>query len=934
MNDEERTELNLLALKLVKLYKNQPEKIVSGLFQLAGSYQGTEDEKGELLLTIGCCFLDISEYRLAIDVFRFAEKYFSRSGKGSGITSCYINIGVAFHNLGDFKCAIENQEKALEIAKKNGDRAGEAKAYMNLAIEYHRGPAELRKAIDYNNEALDIALDIKDKEIEMQCYSGLGNIYIDLADYEKAIEYLENGLEIAESLADRMSLSNFYGNLGNAYFCTENYRKAIEYQEKALGISVEIGDRSGEARSYGDLGNVYADLREHEKAIEYYNKALRIAKDIGDIAVQMKCLSQIGTTKGDKGEFKETIKNNDKALKIAQKIGDRRAEAACCENIGVANGYLGNYKKALEFHEKALSISRNIEDKFGEATCIGNLGDVYFKSGDIHKAISCYEQSLKYAQDIGDRNLESKVCLELYKVCLGFDINLAYTYCKRSIELTETIYGKLLEEEHKIGFLEQTSRAYEYIVPLCLMLNMPQESFDYVERSKSRAFIEMLSFTELRPNVELTSKLKNLLNEEENCLVKLREIQTSHVNREKVPVEPDEVDRILERLSIIYEKIEKYDPEYTFIRRGKPLSMTEIQNVLASQQKEVVLVEYFITDNEAYIFIISSKDDELSGEIVPLSKEKLQRYFDNFEREVIRYSSGSSPRQTWLELSKYLIEPVSDHLTEDCIVYFVPYGLLHKIPLHALELNGEPLIAKHAVAYLPSASVLKFCQKKGTGNLQNCACFGGGTSIIDTLRNAFEGAGENIIENEAEEIARIFNTTSYIGLGKEEVIKSCIDKDIIHFSCHGYFDEYDPLSSGVLLSEHMDFGLDQRNGWPSGLRLQEENLTAREIYKMRMNAELVTLSACETGLSERNPGDELIGLTRAFLYAGSSSVIASLWSVDAKSTKELMLEFYSLLKDGNDKATALQIAQKSIMSKEEYSHPYYWAPFVLVGDWQ
>ena len=146
------------------------------------------------------------------------------------------------------------------------------------------------------------------------------------------------------------------------------------------------------------------------------------------------------------------------------------------------------------------------------------------------------------------------------------------------------------------------------------------------------------------------------------------------------------------------------------------------------------------------------------------------------------------------------------------------------------------------------------------------------------------------------------------------VVRTCTDKDIIHFSCHGSFDNIDPLSSGI--------------------ELHDEVLKAREIFDMRLNTELVTLSACQTGLNKRSPGDELIGLTRAFLYAGAPSVVVSLWSVDAQSTHELMLEFYKQLKNGADKATALQKAQIKTIEKKKYAHSYYWAPFVLIGDWQ
>jgi len=397
----------------------------------------------------------------------------------------------------------------------------------------------------------------------------------------------------------------------------------------------------------------------------------------------------------------------------------------------------------------------------------------------------------------------------------------------------------------------------------------------------------------------MTSTLRSLLDDEEANLARLREIQISHLKRTKVLVEPGEIEKIFENLDHIYSKIEQYDPEYVYTRRGKPLSLNKIQQTLSSQGKDVVLIEYYITRDKTFIFVLSSRDKKLHAVPIRASAEKLGLYLENYWREVVYHPEWKDIGNTWLGLSDYLIEPISQYLIEGDLIYFVPYSLLHYFPMHALELEGEPLIRRHSVAYSPSASLVKFCQNKGSGKLRSCASFG-----VE-------------FEEESREVAELFNTKPYNGYlaTKEKVLENCIDKDVIHFSCHGYFDDVNPLSSGVELYDH-------------------EILSAREIFDMKLDAELVTLSACQTGLNQRSPGDELIGLTRALIYAGAPSVIVSLWSVDARSTHELMLEFYKLLKNGLDKAAALQEAQKKIMEKEEYSHPYYWAPFMLVGDWK
>jgi CHAT domain-containing protein len=605
-----------------------------------------------------------------------------------------------------------------------------------------------------------------------------------------------------------------------------------------------------------------------------------------------KCYTNLGNAYHELGDFRMAIEYHEKSLGIYKEIGDVAGEAKCYTNLGAAYGSLGDFRKAIEYHEKSLEIAKEIGDIAGESTCYINLGIAYRNLRDFRKAIEYYEKSLEIAREMGDIDSERIINLNLCQIYYEDKPELSYDYCKHSIELSEVIGGRLVEEEHKIGFYARASEAYQGIVPLCLKLEKENEAFEYVERSKSRAFLDLLAVTRIRPAIALTSELKLLLDSEEIHLAKLREIQIRHLRKTYSSVEPGEIDRIFEKLNEIYDKIEKFDSEYVFIRRGKPLSLSKIQEIL-SQKRNAIIVEYFVTTDRTFIFVVTIK--ELHIKTIQISAEKLSRYIAAYWREVVNYHRFGDIGNTWLELSSYLIEPVSQYLSKSDMIYFVPYGLLHYIPIHALELNGEPLIKRHAIAYSPSASLLKFCKNKGSGSLKSCASFG------------------IVFKEEAENIAELFNTKANLDATRNKVLEN-IDKDILHFSCHGYFNDIDPLSSGV--------------------KLHDDVLTAREIFNLKLNTELVTLSACQTGLNERSPGDELIGVTRAFLYAGAPSIVVSLWSVNVRSTQELMLEFYKLLKKGEDKATALQEAQKIIMAKKEYSHPYYWAPFVLVGDWE
>jgi CHAT domain-containing protein len=245
------------------------------------------------------------------------------------------------------------------------------------------------------------------------------------------------------------------------------------------------------------------------------------------------------------------------------------------------------------------------------------------------------------------------------------------------------------------------------------------------------------------------------------------------------------------------------------------------------------------------------------------------------------------------EISKYLIEPAAGYIHNSDIVYLIPQEILYNYPLHMLMLNGRSLIENNPVVYDSSTSVLKYQRRNKKSDLKNISI---GVGFV----------------KEAEEVSEIIKGEL---ISEEKACKNKIynylkDKGIIHFSCHGCYNEKDPLSSGLLLHDGI--------------------LASRDIFNFKLDAEIVTLSACDTGTNKRTNGDELVGLTRAFLYAGADSVLVSLWKAYAEPTEIFMSEFYGSFINGDTKARAYQKAV--IKLKDKYDDFYYWAPFVLYGD--
>jgi CHAT domain-containing protein len=393
------------------------------------------------------------------------------------------------------------------------------------------------------------------------------------------------------------------------------------------------------------------------------------------------------------------------------------------------------------------------------------------------------------------------------------------------------------------------------------------------------------------------------------------------------------------------------------------------------QINRIVLIEYFCTEDVTLVFGVRAEWDEPKVEEVQVSLADLRAFVvEHFGVETTRERATASSvyeKVKQLDVAAFdkffapFIAPIREWAQPDEMLWLVPHDVLHYVPLHALHLDSEYLIARHPIFYTPSASVMKYCQAKRTNRPRLHALVLG-----DAKDNLF------FARQEAQMVAKLFQTQPYLGgAATKEMFKARVaeDKatlDVLHLACHGEFNSIQPLRSGIVLA---------KNG-------TDDALTAEEIFGMEFNADLVVLSACESGVNERRPGDELIGLTRALIYAGTPSVLVTLWQVDDLSTLLLMERFYAELAHSASKAQALQRAQlalvnmtraeilreigtrhdalmpqgqeqaaqqfeeeafESVFSAEKYNplpqdksewhpfaHPASWAPFVLVGDWK
>jgi CHAT domain-containing protein len=492
------------------------------------------------------------------------------------------------------------------------------------------------------------------------------------------------------------------------------------------------------------------------------------------------------------------------------------------------------------------------------------------------------------------------------------------------------------------------------MIQLLYKMRQPPEAFHYLERARARVMLDMLA----EKNFSSKKKEENeLLIEERKLRKRIEEIssETEPVSLEMSQESEEEVtealgpeERIseLERLQsqhrAILERIEKLNAELASLVSINPLKASEIQALLDA---DTALLEYFVGSEDRFVFVVT-KEKILAVRLNVDSKRLFQRIRDFRARAVEGITLDRLVKKTYersvSELYDILIQPVEEEISGKKHLVIVPHGMLHYLPFQALlSKRGKYLIESFTISYLPSASVLKYARMKNKGNRVELFAAANPTTELAPLPAA---------EEEARELSTLFKKRLVL-TGREATktsVKGQSPKyDLLHFSTHGEMIESDPLRSNLRFA-------------PSAS--DDGKLTVNEIFDMEIKANLVTLSACETALVKGEEGDfpkgdDLVGLSRAFIHAGAPSVIASLWKVSDDSTVELMRAFYRNL-TSMTKAEALQKAQMDLMKSSirfhvergpggitrssddqpdmaiDCSHPFFWAPFILVGDWK
>jgi CHAT domain-containing protein len=864
--------------------------------------------EGVALGNLGEAYRNLGDYAKAIEYqqqcLAITREIKNRLGEGQSLG----NLGVAYRNLGDYAKAIEYYQQHLTIAREIKDRHGEGAALSNLGVAYF-SLGDYAKAIDYYQQSLAITREIKDRLGEGPSLGNLGLAYQFLGDYAKAIDYYQQSLAIVREIKDRHGEGAALGNLGLAYQFLGDYAKAIEYYQQHLTIAREIKDRLGEGNALGNLGSAYNSLGDYAKAIDYQQQSLAIAREIKDRHGEGAALGNLGLAYNSLGDYAKAIDYQQQRLAITREIKDRLGERQSLGNLGSAYNSLGDYAKAIEYQQQSLAIAREIKDRFGEGTALGNLGVAYSSLGDYAKAIDYYQQTLAIMREINDKDREG-IALNNLGNALRQSGNLtqAETILRAGIEARESLRERLGNNDaYKVSIFEEQARTYRLLQAVLTQENNPNAALLIAERGRARAFVELLarrSATKSNsanpitpPTIEL---LQQIAKEHSATLVEYSIIPDDFKIKGKEEFHESE----------LYIWVIKPTGEVTFRKVDlKPLW----------QKQDTTLAD-----------LVYISRDSIGVRDLPIIGFR--------PRPGFQQRKEASLTEQLQQLHKLLIEPIADLLPTDAgtHVVFLPQADLFLVPFGALkDQDGKYLIEKHTILTAPSIQVLQLTHEQrqrvetnSLSPLQGNDALVVGNPTMPSVRPAPDEPPQPLpslpgAETEANAIAPLLHTKPFIGnfATKSAVVQLLPKARIIHLATHGLLDEYRGLGSAIALAP--DSSYKEEIGKVNGL------LTAEEILDMKLNAELVVLSACNTGRG-RITGDGIIGLSRSIISAGVPSVLVSLWSVPDAPTASLMTEFYQNLQKNPDKAQALRQAMLTTMKNNP--NPKNWAAFTLIGE--
>jgi len=817
----------------------------------------------------------------------------------------------------DIEKAQQGRQRALELSEAAGDKIGEAINHAALAQLFVE-QGDPGQAIKHLNLAEPLFEVLRDPKQQADLFRIKGAAYLSSGQFDEAITAYRQAIPIVKSLNDQNSEAQILTTIGWVYQSLGEPQSALKHYEEALPIFVKAGDKDGEARTRFGIGLLHQSLGELNEATEQYRALAPIASRAQLAAL----LSSIGEFYQSQNRFSEALQRYEKALALIRPMDDRAAEAGILAGIGRCQMGLGASQKAQELFDQARLLMAKAGNRAGEAGVIASIGELDYWNGisslNSHldfrgryfpKALKHYNDALALMREASDRTGEIGV---LTNIGLVYDAwakpRQALSYYTQALQKLDELQTYARLEEFRIDVAGQSANLYERAILLAVHLKQTKDAFDLSERARARTFLDQLGNKKIDVRAHMPAEFAEREQELQRENISLERQLGQELAKPAGEISPERVRSLDLRLSLLRTEYERLltrlkisSPEYTSFLSISPLTLSEAQRVLAP---DITLISYFVTPELTLAFVVTRDKVHVAKVLVRERQLALAvATFLDFPGQ-----SGASPSLT--QLDRWLIAPIRSQLRTSMIAV-VPHSVLHNLSFAALTPDGRQYLGdSHEIFYLPSVSALPYIRARTKP---------GGDQMLVLANDKEEGLPYlGHAYGEARAIASVFGTQPRLGdAATASVVRTLAgDYDILHLIAHIEPNNKNSPVARIMLAPGQG---------------DEGPLELHQVYGLDLRrTNLVVLSGCQSELGRQSRGDDIVGLSRAFIYAGAPSVIASLWSIDDAATQQFMISFYEHLKHGMSKAEALGAAQVEI--RRTHPNPYYWAGFVLTGD--
>jgi CHAT domain-containing protein len=878
-----------------------------------------------------------------------------------GQALAYHACGQAMQVAGSYAQAVEFYEKAEAIYDRLGSDVEAARiARAKVSALMYLGRYE--EALLVAAKARDVFKQFNEATLLAQLESNVGNIYHRLDEYREALRYYDRAEETFLAQQDQFGLAQVRFNKANQYTQLNQFEKALDFYAQAKESYQNLNmPRLVNLTDYS-VAWLYFLRGRFQESLKLLAQAQLKAKELGDHTLGALCDL-------DRAEVCLQLNMYDDALESAHAAAERFRGLERNYEYAKANMFMGiayTQLNELTIAELRLQEARDCFLAEGNEvyTALADiyLSDVFKHWNDLNQAAQlCAEAKLLLSERelstrtayaelqrgrlqllAGDLDGVSALCQSAMQVLgeadapwLKYQIlhlmgqseqqsghdDEAYRHYKEAVEYLEAMRSGIRADEYKCTFMKDKLRVYDDLVELCLLADSEEkidEAFLYVEAAKSRSLTELLatdrsiqgksdepSVKELHDDWRRTREELDYFYNRINQHERRSDQRVSSLGAEL----QEEVQAREQHLARLARQLSLEDAEYASLHLAPRVDARQVGRCLAEDE---ALIQYYIANERVTVFALTRdrvrvlRDLTTTNTLIPLvqwlrfylNQLTLNDHCDESQLDAI----GRFADQYLQKLYTVLVKPI-EPLIKDKKIIIAPHGALHYVPFHALTDGREYLIDRHEISYSPSATVFTLCLEKARRQRRS----------DQVLIMGVPDEAAPLIRDEVEAVRSLW-PDAQVFLDHEATLDRLREQApqcrLLHLASHGVFRRDNPMFSALKLSDC----------W----------LNLYDIFNLDLNAELVTLSVCETGMNAVFPGDELFGLMRGFLYAGAPSLVVSLWVAHDGSTSEFMRWFYAGMREGLSKRAAYRQAQRAV--REEYAHPYYWAPFILMGD--